>query len=742
MAREMQTNLLKKLDKIISNKKDLLQKYKQDRGHFDVDFNCTKDEINRLAGNYRNSLKETSKVREQLDISSNKRKNQKDWKKHKSKLDKCCLKLHTTHNEYILAIKVANEHQIVYAKNIVPSLLDSMQDIQESYIGEMKDVLKNIFQNTNWCKDEFVDSAKHIEASFGIIDQKQEYSKFLSINKKDVQPIIPFYFEETFDANSQEKSGLAKDEIALNDLTHEQLKYKLKSFASQLETTRTEIKLKEEALIRTEKDLYDLECEQGQINFNNLNMIEKRVQVQQSAINEKMEELGDSAPPSYIRFDSPYSSTSSEDKIADQKSRSKSLMVENKKKAKHKDRRSMFTKKKNSLASNDDDDDGDEEGGDYVEPFEETPLEIESWFHGSIDRRSAEKLLKQNGDFLVRERSDGSGSYVVSVMDKGLFKHFLFNRTGDGRYKFDSDSFDNIGGVIRYHHTNRIPIKLTDNVLILNPISKAFVQGDKFSFLSSNVRRDVKLGNGHFGDVCKGMLIKERLPVAIKTCREGVDEIVKMKFLEEAEIMKPYNHPNVVKLIGVCNDREPYMILMELMPHGDLCSFLKKTGSCLDMNALLNLGIDSARGMAYLESKNTIHRDLAARNVLVGENYIAKISDFGMSREEDPEGIYTMQTTKEIPIKWTAPEVWGRHQCTSKSDVWSYGVLLWEIFSLGNIPYPGWNNKKTREMVEGGYRMPLPSGTPLKVYQIMSKCWDYDPEDRPTFAEIVRQLET
>ncbi len=128
------------------------------------------------------------------------------------------------------------------------------------------------------------------------------------------------------------------------------------------------------------------------------------------------------------------------------------------------------------------------------------------------------------------------------------------------KYKFESDAFDTVQGLIRHHHLNCIPIKVANEVLIVSPVDKAFIKGDKFSHLSANVRRDVKLGNGHFGDVFKGMLLQERLPVAIKTCREGVDDVIKKKFLEEAEIMKPYDHPNVVRLIGVCNDMEPYMI--------------------------------------------------------------------------------------------------------------------------------------------------------------------------------------
>ena len=129
-----------------------------------------------------------------------------------------------------------------------------------------------------------------------------------------------------------------------------------------------------------------------------------------------------------------------------------------------------------------------------------------------------------------------------------------------GKFKFEGEAFPSVQSLINHHHRNCVPIKSADHVLIVNPVRPAFVAGDKFSFLSADVRLAEKLGNGHFGDVFRGVLIKSNVPVAIKTCREGVDEIKKKQFLEEAEIMKPYDHPNVLRLVGICRDKEPYMI--------------------------------------------------------------------------------------------------------------------------------------------------------------------------------------
>ncbi|XP_041324274.1 tyrosine-protein kinase Fer-like [Pyrgilauda ruficollis] len=246
------------------------------------------------------------------------------------------------------------------------------------------------------------------------------------------------------------------------------------------------------------------------------------------------------------------------------------------------------------------------------------------------------------------------------------------------------------------------------------------------------------LGKGNFGEVYKGTL-KDKTPVAIKTCKEDLPQELKIKFLSEARILKQYDHPNIVKLIGVCTQRQPIYIVMELVPGGDFLSFLRKKKDELKTKQLVKFSLDAASGMAYLESKNCIHRDLAARNCLVGESNILKISDFGMSRQED-DGVYSSSGLKQIPIKWTAPEALNYGRYTSESDVWSFGILLWETFSLGVCPYPGMTNQQAREQVEKGYRMSAPQKCPEEIYKIMQRCWDYKPENRPKFSEIQKEL--
>ncbi|XP_078009213.1 tyrosine-protein kinase Fer isoform X3 [Phascolarctos cinereus] len=301
-------------------------------------------------------------------------------------------------------------------------------------------------------------------------------------------------------------------------------------------------------------------------------------------------------------------------------------------------------------------------------------------------------------------------------------------------YRFEGTGFTNIPQLIDYHYTTKQVITKKSGVVLLNPV----VKDKKWVLSHEDVTLGELLGKGNFGEVYKGTL-KDKTAVAVKTCKEDLPQELKIKFLQEAKILKQYDHPNIVKLIGVCTQRQPIYIIMELIPGGDFLSFLRKKKDELKPKQLVKFSLDAASGMAYLESKNCIHRDLAARNCLVGENNILKISDFGMSRQEDG-GIYSSSGLKQIPIKWTAPEALNYGRYSSESDAWSFGILLWETFSLGVCPYPGMTNQHAREQVEQGYRMSAPHKCPEEIYKIMLKCWDYKPENRPKFSELQKEL--
>ncbi|XP_045053572.1 tyrosine-protein kinase Fer isoform X2 [Desmodus rotundus] len=301
-------------------------------------------------------------------------------------------------------------------------------------------------------------------------------------------------------------------------------------------------------------------------------------------------------------------------------------------------------------------------------------------------------------------------------------------------YRFEGTGFSNIPQLIDHHYTTKQVITKKSGVVLLNPIPK----DKKWVLNHEDVTLGELLGKGNFGEVFKGVL-KDKTAVAVKTCKEDLPQELKIKFLQEAKILKQYDHPNIVKLIGVCTQRQPIYIIMELIPGGDFLSYLRKKKDDIKTKQLVKFALDAASGMSYLESKNCIHRDLAARNCLVSENNVLKISDFGMSRQEDG-GVYSSSGLKQIPIKWTAPEALNYGRYSSESDVWSFGILLWETFSLGVCPYPGMTNQQAREQVERGYRMSAPQHCPEDIFKIMMKCWDYKPENRPKFSDLQKEL--
>uniref|UniRef100_A0AAR2IZN4 non-specific protein-tyrosine kinase n=1 Tax=Pygocentrus nattereri TaxID=42514 RepID=A0AAR2IZN4_PYGNA len=375
-------------------------------------------------------------------------------------------------------------------------------------------------------------------------------------------------------------------------------------------------------------------------------------------------------------------------------------------------------------------------------PEVEKPLSQQGWYHGAIPRVEVQELLKNDGDFLVRQ-SQGKQEYVLSVHWSGQCRHFLIQNT-EGMYRLDGEGFPTVPLLMNHllnshkNVTKRTDIVLKRPILKVAPLTLILLKFDQTSDLHNCVLCLCVFGcsKGNFGEVFSGRLHSDNTPVAVKACRENLPPEHKNKFLMEARILKQYDHPNIVKLIGVCTQKQPIYIIMELVQGGDFLSFLRTEGHNLKPKMLIKMAENVASGMEYLESKKCIHRDLAARNCLVGEESVVKISDFGMSRQEQ-DGVYSATGgMRQIPVKWTAPEALNYGRYTSESDVWSFGVLLWETFSRGITPYTSMNNQQTRDEVERGYRMPAPTGCPDEIYALMCRCWQYDPRHRPSFQKI------
>ncbi|ESO85684.1 hypothetical protein LOTGIDRAFT_107599, partial [Lottia gigantea] len=263
------------------------------------------------------------------------------------------------------------------------------------------------------------------------------------------------------------------------------------------------------------------------------------------------------------------------------------------------------------------------------------------------------------------------------------------------------------------------------------------------------------LGHGAFGEVYQGFLasvahLTEDLKVAVKTLPTLCTEQTEIDFITEAVILSKFNHPNIVKLIGVCFDKTPRYIVLELLDGGDLKMFLRESRPTpsrspgLKILDLLRLCHDVACACQHLEEKHFIHRDIAARNCLLttkGPSRRAKIADFGMSRDIYRSDYYKKTGKALLPVKWMPPEAFLDGIFTAKTDIWSYGILLWEIFSLGHMPYPGCTNEEVMQTVTIGGRLSSPEGCPISIYHIMSECWTTAPEDRPSFSTIVNKIE-
>uniref|UniRef100_A0AAQ5X647 Tyrosine-protein kinase receptor n=1 Tax=Amphiprion ocellaris TaxID=80972 RepID=A0AAQ5X647_AMPOC len=262
------------------------------------------------------------------------------------------------------------------------------------------------------------------------------------------------------------------------------------------------------------------------------------------------------------------------------------------------------------------------------------------------------------------------------------------------------------------------------------------------------------LGHGAFGEVYEGQVLGMSgdggpMQVAIKTLPEICSEQDEMDFLMEALIMSKFSHENIVRCIGVSLNILPRFILLELMTGGDMKSFLRQNrpraaqNSSLTMRELLRMARDIACGCRYLEENHFIHRDIAARNCLLtcpGLDRVAKIGDFGMARDIYRASYYRKGGRAMLPVKWMPPEAFMEGIFTCKTDTWSFGVLLWEIFSLGYMPYPCKTNQEVLEFVTSGGRMDPPKCCPGPVYRIMTQCWQHCPEHRPNFSTILERI--
>ncbi|KAM6962479.1 megakaryocyte-associated tyrosine-protein kinase [Aplochiton taeniatus] len=364
-------------------------------------------------------------------------------------------------------------------------------------------------------------------------------------------------------------------------------------------------------------------------------------------------------------------------------------------------------------------------------------LSLMPWFHGKISGPEAVSKLRpvEDGLFLVRESVRHQGDYVlcVSVSDDVLHYRVIHR---DGKLTIDnSQFFYTLLDMIEFYSRNKGSI----GTMLLKPKEKEGVKSAELELSKRGWLLDItkltlgdRIGEGEFGAVHAGDYINQKVAVKIIKC-----DVTAQAFLQETSVMTKLHHSNLVQLLGVILHNGLH-IVTELMTKGNLVNFLRTRGrSVINRRQLLRFAVDVCEGMEYLESKHLVHRDLAGRNILVSGEGVAKVSDFGLTKG-DSKG----QDDAKLPVKWSSPEALRKEQkLSSRSDVWSYGVLLWEIFSYGRQPYPKMCVSEVWERVQQGYRLEAPEGCPAGVYLLMRSCWEAEPRHRPPFHKLRLKLD-
>lgn len=360
-------------------------------------------------------------------------------------------------------------------------------------------------------------------------------------------------------------------------------------------------------------------------------------------------------------------------------------------------------------------------------------LEDEPFYHGYMARTESERVLTKNGEFLLRKAEvRGKECYIVSVQwgDKKL--HLKIQKVNKFFF-LNVYCFISVENLIRYHMALKAPVY--EDVIL-----KSYVVREQWQLYHEQVHIDSSIGHGAFGEVFKGTLtvgvFTRPIEVAIKTLKSGnfsTDD--RITFLREANVMLKLQHKYVVRLYGVATQKEPIMIVMELATGGSLLNKVRKEE--VDLSRKRKYCFQTICGMQYLEQQNVMHRDLAARNCLIGVNDTCKISDFGLSLMGHS---HKEKHLLKVPIRWLAPETMIRGLYSNKSDVWSCGVLMFEVFSNGEVPYKHISklSEVRREVIFGSLRLKPPRDMPPEDAGIMLSCFENNPLSRPSFDDLKR----
>lgn len=754
---------LERLNTLCSEKRKARKQYQEEHNRISQQFNTLTEEVIRKKSDYQKHLEFYRLMRSRFEehyIKSGRGGRKLD--DVRDKYQRACRKLHLVHNEYVLLLAEAEEHERDFRTVLLPTLLHQHQTVLEGFIVSWRSIMRELARLWNFASHQFSEINIRTDSHLEIIKTTDEYKDFTERNK--TQPNEPVRLSFDLSLIDDTSGKLLANQLTVDNLTVEwvrsrmlDLEVKLKEcqekqanahIQDSSDITVHESRAESRRLLRQldviKKALNDLGCEELPLGCD--------LPMDNSFDNNQDSSTADVLPPK--RPSLPNAALTGSSSLVD---------------ILRKPFRRKSVPSSPLIGRSEDPSSGVGLNEDVtivaIEPSPSPPTLIvpdinttlinnsinvqslsvigsstrslveEEWFHGVLPREEVVRLLTKEGDFLVRETTRNDENQTVLSVCWGGHKHFIVQTTAEGQYRFEGPAFPTIQELIMFQYQSNLPVTGRSGAILKQPIPR-----ERWELNNDDVILLEKIGRGNFGDVYKARLRTSNQEVAVKTCRMTVPDEHKKKFLQEGRILKQYDHPNIVKLIGICVQKQPIMIVMELVAGGSLLTFLRNNASTLAQKQMLLMCRDAAAGMRYLESKNCIHRDLAARNCLVAAENSVKISDFGMSREE--EEYIVSDGMKQIPIKWTAPEALNYGKYTSLCDVWSYGVLAWEIFAKGGTPYPGLTNSKAREKIDSGYRMPAPEGTPDEMYRLMLRCWEYKPENRPHFDQIYSVVDT
>ena len=335
------------------------------------------------------------------------------------------------------------------------------------------------------------------------------------------------------------------------------------------------------------------------------------------------------------------------------------------------------------------------------------------------------------------EYKDAPGEYCLATRNAEKVASYKI-RCKDGHYFIDQKvTFGCIQELVGYY--SKANSSTFIKTILKRPCSKSELQPNVHAptgvleIEKKQIGFVKKLGEGLVGVVWQGVW-NGVTPAAIKIVKPGLTGTT--EFLAEISMIKKLKHPNLIELYAVSIKEEPIYVITELARHGSLLEYLRGDGLSLQLPQQITLMTQVATGMAYLEEKGFIHSNLAAKNVLVCDNLVCKVADFAFGQL-----VFHQSQAEEFCIKWTAPEALLHRRFSIKSDVWSFGILLYEVITYGGFPYPGMNNTLVLKNLRSGARMWRPLRCPEKLYKIMRNCWKEVAENRPTFETLRWQLD-